>query len=116
MSPVWRWVQRLGSVATFQFCRKIPRFRDFVEKFALDFEALKEGGFRQNWKFSAEANLCNTSEEISCALMISNSFDLTSFAFTTEPGNVTVICSLFGTGKNLGVHAATACTDDDSEG
>jgi hypothetical protein len=35
-----------GSVATFRFCRKTPRFRDFAEKPIVDCEALRQGGFR----------------------------------------------------------------------
>jgi hypothetical protein len=35
-----------GSVATFRFCRKTPRFRDFAEKPVVDCEALRQGGFR----------------------------------------------------------------------
>jgi hypothetical protein len=37
-----------GSVATFRFCRKTPRFRDFAEKPVVDFEALRQDGFRAN--------------------------------------------------------------------
>jgi len=37
-----------GSVATFRFCRKTPRFRDFAEKPVVDFEALRRDGFRAN--------------------------------------------------------------------
>jgi hypothetical protein len=40
-----------GSVATFRFCRKTPRFRDFAEKPVVDCEALRQGGFEQNRDF-----------------------------------------------------------------
>jgi hypothetical protein len=60
-APVRTQTAYKGSVATFRFWRKIPRFRDFAEKPVVDFEPLSQGGFRAKPGFSEESNLCNTS-------------------------------------------------------
>ena len=61
VSPLTLVLKR--SVATFRFCRKTPRFRDFAEKPVVDCEALRQGGFRAKSGFFEESNLCNTSPE-----------------------------------------------------
>src|SRR6266481_4452505 len=82
-----------GSVATFRFCRKTPRFRDFAEKPIVDCEALRQGGFRAKPGFSEESNLCNTS------LLL---------AFQVQRNNVLNFCAGFSIGKQAKSLASVA--------
>src|SRR6266446_6491721 len=82
-----------GSAATFRFCRKTPRFRDFAEKPIVDCEALRQGGFRAKPGFSEESNLCNTS------LLL---------AFQVQRNNVLNFCAGFSIGKQAKSLASVA--------
>jgi hypothetical protein len=61
---------RDGSFATFRFCRKAPRFRDFAESQSLIARHLGKAVCEQNRDFSEESNLCNTSENSGIFLVV----------------------------------------------